>query len=118
MLFLATAVAIAGCYSDPQMPRIHTTPDGCYTAISQHGELVDRDVLPIPSLQESLLQMIPAGPPDAAHCWYRTPSNRLKLLVGDSCDVHTEYEFERKDGNWRLADSHKVEVVLCHQRVR
>jgi hypothetical protein len=110
----ATTAAIAGCYSDPEMPRIHTTPEGCYTTISQRGELVNLDVLPIPSFQETLLRMIPFSGPDAVHCWFRMPSNRIMLVVGDSCRPHSEYQFERKDGTWQLADSREVELVLCH----
>jgi hypothetical protein len=111
-------LVLAGCQSDPDLQRIHRTPPGCYTQISQHGEAVERDVVPAPAVQERLLQMIPPAERAATHCWFLTPARRLKLVVEEACGPHSEYEFERKVHAWMLARSHREELVLCHRRVR
>lgn len=115
---LVAIVATLGtaCSSDPALPRVRHPEVDCYKVISVHGELVDQNVLPAPSLQETLLQMISAADRGEHLCWFTTPSGKLRLEAGYHCNPHTDYLFERKNGAWTLTERRRDELAaICIQ---
>jgi hypothetical protein len=91
-------------------------PPGCYARIPQRGEVVDLNVTPEHSLTDHLVQLIPENERDVQHCWFSTPEKNLKLVAGDACGPHGEYEFRWNAGAWVLENSRREEFVECHYR--
>jgi hypothetical protein len=107
-------LAVAGCQTTSE--QVPMPPLGCYARIPQHGEVVDLNVTPEKSLTDHLVQLIPEGDWDVQHCWFSTPKKNLKLVAGDACRPHSEYEFQWKAGAWVLSISRREEFVQCHYR--
>ena len=109
-------LALAACQTTTEWEYARSTPPGCYSAISQHGEAVDKNVVLEASFEKSLVELVPVGQDSVNRCWFLTPDKRIKLVAGDACGPHGEHEFQTIDNAWALVQSRREDIVLCHER--
>jgi hypothetical protein len=119
-VFVLLFLSMAGCATStapaPPSDRFVRTRqiDGCW----KHVDPREYNIVLGSGLEQRLRAQLAGRVLETPQCWFQDRKGQIFLLAGEECYGYDEFTFRKVEGTWKLVNSVRQDLIMCHERNR